>query len=151
MKTEPSVYSIDDLYNNKTGPWEGVRNYQARNFMRDKMQIGDAILFYHSNSTPSGVVGVARVCRAGYPDHFSWDNKSKYYDPKSSEAKPLWFMVDVEFIEKFPSIVPLERLKSDPSLSEMLVVQKGSRLSVQPVEKKHFDHVCQMGRKSRSR
>lgn len=146
MKTEPSVYSIDDLKRTKTGPWEGVRNYQARNFMRDKMRAGDAVLFYHSNAEPPGIVGLARVHRTGYPDHFAWDKKSKYYDPKSTEAKPMWFMVDVEFVEKFPTIISLDTLKADPALAGMMVIQKGSRLSVQPVDKKHYDHICNMGR-----
>ncbi len=135
MKSEPSVYSIDDLKRDKTTSWEGVRNFQARNFMRDAMKKGDHVLFYHSNAEPSGVAGVAEVVREGYPE--------------ASGAKPLWFMVDLKFIQKFEHFVSLEELKTNPMLAGMLVVKRGMRLSVQPVEKKHFDGVCRMGVKER--
>ena len=125
MKTEPSVYSIDDLARDKKTCWEGVRNFQARNFMRDAMRVGDLVLFYHSNAEPSGVAGIARVCKAGYPE----------------KGAPPWFMVDVEFIEKFPHFVSLAELKANPSLKGMMVVKRGIRLSVQPVNQKHFDEI----------
>lgn len=144
MKSEPDVFSIDDLKNRPSEHWDGVRNYQARNFMRE-MAVGDEILFYHSNATPPGVAGVARVCKEAYPDHTQFDAKSKYFDPKSGKDKPRWEMVDVEFVAKFPSFVSLEQLKADPDLADMKVVQKGSRLSVQPVSKDHFEHVVKMG------
>lgn len=132
MKSEPGTYSIDDLKSDKKTAWDGVRNYQARNFMRDRMKIGDLVLFYHSNAEPPGVAGVARVCKAGYPD------------PK----EPTWSLVDIEFIEKFSSFIPLETLKANQHiLKGMGVIQKGSRLSVQPVEKEHFEWVRRCGRK----
>ncbi len=145
MKSEPDVYSIDTLKKDKTGSWDGVRNYRARNFMRDDMRKGDKVLFYHSNAKPPGVAGIATVCREAYPDHTQFDKKSEYFDPKADESKPRWFMVDVKFDQKFKHFVSLEELKNDPKLSEMLVVQRGQRLSIQPVEKRHFDRVCRLG------
>ncbi len=147
MKCEPDTYSIDDLKKDKKTYWDGVRNYQARNFLRDSIQVGDGVLFYHSNAEPSGVAGVAKVCKAGYPDFTAWDKKDIHYDPKSSESKPQWYMVDVAFEEKFKHFIPLDEIKANPALKDMLVIKRGMRLSVQPVEKKHFDVVCAMGRK----
>lgn len=144
MKVEPGVYGIDDLRRDKTEHWEGVRNYQARNFMRDDMKNGDMVLFYHSNATPSGVAGVARVCRESYPDHFAFDPQSRYFDPKSSPDNPRWFMVDVEFVERFDEVLPLTAMKDDPLLAGMPVLQKGQRLSVMPVEKEHFRRVLHL-------
>ncbi|MGH1346900.1 MAG: EVE domain-containing protein [Nannocystales bacterium] len=139
MKSEPDAYSIDDLERDGSEPWDGIRNYQARNFMR-AMNVGDLVLFYHSNAKPPGVVGVAKVCKTAYPDHTAWDAKSKYFDPKSPQDNPRWEMVDLEFVEKTPNIVSLADLKADPALTDMVVTQK-SRLSVQPVGKEHFKHV----------
>ncbi len=147
MKCEPDTYSIDDLKKDKRTYWDGVRNYQARNFLRDSMQVGDWVLFYHSNAEPSGVAGVAKVCKAGYPDFTAWDKKDIHYDAKSSETKPQWYMVDVAFDEKFKHFIPLDEIKTNPDLKGMLVIKRGMRLSVQPVEKAHFDVVCEMGRK----
>src|SRR5215218_6522671 len=135
MKVEPSAYSIDDLARDGSTSWEGVRNYQARNFMRDQMQEGDGVLFYASNADPSGVTGVATIARAGYPDHYSWKKGHKYYDAASTKESPLWYMVDIAFAERFPGIVSLETLKGTKGLEKMVVTQKGSRLSVQPVTK----------------
>ena len=146
MKSEPNVYSIDDLARDGRTFWDGVRNYQARNFMRDQMKVGDEVLFYHSNAEPPGVVGIARVVREGYPDHTARDPNSKYYDPKASEEDPRWFMVDVEFVEKFDEIVSLDTLKSTPGLENMLVTKK-SRLSVQPVTEREFEIVRRLGRR----
>lgn len=146
MKTEPDVFSISDLEKRRTEPWDGVRNYKARNFMRDDMKKGDLILFYHSNAKPPGVAGIAKVCKEGYPDATQFDPKSKYHDPKSPKDNPRWIHVDVEFVEKFAELVSLETLKNTPELDEMLVVQRGQRLSVQPVEKHHFDFVKKLGR-----
>lgn len=148
MKSEPEVYSIQDLERKKVASWEGVRNYQARNFLKE-MRRGDRVLFYHSNAQPSGVAGLAVVAREAYPDPFAFDRRSPYYDEKSDPEAPRWFMVDVEFEERFPAVLSLERLKSDPSLAGMLVTQKGSRLSVQPVEKAHFERVCRLARGAR--
>ena len=131
MKCEPSAYSINDLARDTTTKWEGVRNYQARNFMRDEMSRGDKVLFYASNADPSGVTGLAEISREAYPD-------------PSDET---WTLVDVKFVDKFPRIVPLETLKNTRGLEEMMVTKKGSRLSIQPVTKKEFDIVVKLGRK----
>jgi predicted RNA-binding protein with PUA-like domain len=146
MKSEPDVYSIDDLKKDKTTPWDSIRNYQARNFMRDDMRKGDLVLFYHSNAKPPGVAGLATVCKESYPDFTCWDPKHKYYDPKSTEEEPRWFMVDVKFKEKFDELVSLDAIKAEKSLEKMSLFQRGSRLSVQPVEKKHFEKIVKMGR-----
>jgi len=146
MKSEPDVYGIDDLATDGTTCWEGVRNYQARNYMRDDMQVGDEVLYYHSRMSPPGVVGLARVVKAAYPDFTALDPNSKYFDPKSSEEKPRWFMVDLGFVEKWAGVVSLPELKGDPALEGMLVIRKGQRLSVQPVSAEHFAHVVALGR-----
>ncbi|MGE5084930.1 MAG: EVE domain-containing protein [Bacillota bacterium] len=145
MKSEPDVYSIDQLKKDKTTWWEGVRNYQARNFMQKDMQVGDAVLFYHSNATPPGVAGLARVSKVAAPDNSQFDKKSEYYEPKATAEKPIWFCVEVEFDKKFVELVSLQDLRDNEKLSDMLVLAKGSRLSVQPVDKKHFDIVKKMG------
>ncbi len=147
MKSEPDVYSIDDLERDGHTCWDGVRNYRARNFMRDDMKVGDSVLYYHSNAKPPGVVGIARVCREAYPDRTALDPKGKYFDPKASEEDPRWAMVDVEHVETFPAIVSLDELKADPALEEMMVIKRGVRLSVQPVDPGHFDHVVRLGRR----
>lgn len=144
MKSEPDVYSIDTLQREGTSHWEGVRNYQARNFMRDTMEIGDKVLFYHSNAKPPGIIGLAEVCKDAYPDFFAWDPTSKYYDPKASKENPIWQMVDVKFIRKFDSIISLDDLKGYPELDGMLVTKKGSRLSVQPVSKEHYEFIVSL-------
>jgi predicted RNA-binding protein with PUA-like domain len=146
MKCEPDAYTIDDLARDGVTSWEGVRNYQARNFMRDRMREGDGVLFYASNANPSGVTGLARVARAGYPDHFAWKKGHAYFDAASTKEQPVWFMVDVGFVERFPEVVPLETLKRTKGLERMMVVQKGSRLSVQPVTKAEYDIVVKLGR-----
>lgn len=146
MKSEPNTYSIDDLARDGRTHWDGVRNYQARNFMRDEMKVGDGVLFYHSNANPPGVAGIARVVREGYPDNTAQDPNSKYFDPKASPEDPRWFMVDIEFVEKFDELVPLETLRQTPGLEEMLVTKK-SRLSVQPVRPEEFEIVVGLGRR----
>ena len=146
MKCEPEAYTIDDLERDGETSWEGVRNYQARNFMRDGMQVGDGILFYASNADPSGVTGLARISRAGYPDHLAWKKGHKYFDAASTPDKPVWVMVDIAFDKNFHGTVSLETLKSTPGLEQMKVIQKGSRLSVQPVTKAEFDIVVKLGR-----
>lgn len=147
MKAEPvGDYSIDDLKRDKTQSWDGVRNYQARNFMRDQMKKGDMVLFYHSNSDPSGVVGIAKVVKESHVDHTQFDKKDSHFDPKATKDNPRWFMVAVGFVKKFPRMVTLEELKKEKLLTKMLVVQKGQRLSVQPVDKKHFEKVVQMAK-----
>lgn len=146
MKCEPSAYTIDALAKDGKTGWEGVRNYQARNFMRDQMQAGDPVLFYASNADPSGVTGLAEIVTPGYPDPFAFKKGHKYYDEASKRESPTWFTVDVGFVERFPAIVTLDRLKHTKGLEKMMVVQKGSRLSIQPVTKAEFEIVCRLGR-----
>lgn len=143
MKTEPNTYSIDDLEREGRTQWEGVRNYQARNLMRE-MQLGDRVLFYHSSANPPGVVGEARVVREAYPDHFAQQPDSPYFDEKASAEDPRWYMVDVEFVRKLPGFVSLETLKGARGLEDMIVTQR-SRLSVQPVTRDEFYIVCALG------
>jgi len=145
MKCEPEAYSIDDLERDGEASWEGVRNFQARNLLRDEIKVGDGVLFYASNAEPSGVTGVAEVARAGYPDPFAFRRGHKYYDAKSDPANPTWYAVDIRFVEKFPAIVPLATLKATPALADMMVVRKGSRLSVQPVTAREFETVRRLG------
>jgi predicted RNA-binding protein with PUA-like domain len=135
MKSEPQAFSLDDLKAcpDGTDHWDGVRNYQARNFMRDEMRVGDGVLFYHSSVDPPGVVGIAEVAREGYPDHTAFDPDDPHHDPKSDPDKPRWYMVDVRFVRAFPRMVTLEELKATPGLEGMKVTQRGMRLSVQPV------------------
>jgi len=147
MKCEPGAYAIDDLKRDGRTSWEGVRNYQARNFMRDDMQEGDGVLFYASNADPSGVTGLATIVRAGYPDHHAWERGHRYFDPASREASPIWYMVDIAFVERFADTVALDTLKSTKGLQKMAVTQKGSRLSVQPVTKSEYDIVVRLGRR----
>lgn len=146
MKTEPESFSIHDLEKRKVESWDGVRNYQSRNFMRDEMKVGDGVLIYHSNAKETGAAGVARVAREGHPDKTAWDPESKYFDPKSDPNNPTWILVDVEFVEKFPKVVELADLKANPKLEGMMVTKRGMRLSIQPVEKAHYDEVIRMGR-----
>ncbi|MDB4991631.1 MAG: RNA-binding protein [Myxococcaceae bacterium] len=143
MKSEPDVYSIDTLASERIGTWEGVRSFQARNFMR-AMKLDDLALFYHSSTSPPGVVGLMRICKEAYPDATQFDPKSDYYDAKSPPAAPRWDRVEVEFVEKLPHMVTLEQLKADPVLAEMLVIRRGQRLSVQPVAKRDFAHVLKL-------
>jgi predicted RNA-binding protein with PUA-like domain len=149
MKSEPSVYSIDDLEKDKIAYWDGVRNYQARNFMRDEMKVGDKVLFYHSNAKPSGVAGICEVVKEGYPDFTAFDPEDIHYDPKSKRDEPTWFMVDVKFVEKFPQLVTLAEIKANPKLSNMKLVQRGNRLSVMPISKKEFDEIVRMSKKKK--
>jgi predicted RNA-binding protein with PUA-like domain len=151
MKCEPSAYTIDDLARDGRTSWEGVRNFQARNYLRDEMKAGDGVLFYASNADPSGVTGLAVVARAGYPDDTAWKKGHKYYDPDSRKEAPTWYMVDLGFVERFPQIVPLDKLRTTPGLEQMKVIQKGSRLSVQPVTKGEYDIVVKLGRRKPAR
>jgi predicted RNA-binding protein with PUA-like domain len=144
MKTEPDVFSIFDLERKGVEPWDGVRNYQARNHMR-QMNIDDYVLFYHSNAEPSGVAGIAKIVKTAAPDPSQFDARSQYYDPKSRLDDPRWSLVEVGFVERFPHVVSLATLKADVRLSDMVVVQRGSRLSVQPVTKSQFKIVAALG------
>lgn len=149
MKTEPDVFSFADLAKRpkKTEPWNGVRNYQARNYMRDSMRQGDVALFYHSNAGEhSGVVGLAEVASAAaYADPTQWDAQSEYYDAKAPKERPRWLMIDVRWKSAFKRTVTLKEMKAEPALASMLVVQRGQRLSIQPVDAEHFALVCRMG------
>ena len=138
MKSEPDVFSIDDLKKKKKSGWDGVRNYQARNYMRDDMKLGDLVLFYHSSCEVPGVAGIAKVSKTSHPDPSQFDSKSEYYDPKATKDEPRWFMVEVEFVEKLDEVVTLGTLKSTKGLENMPVVQKGSRLSINPVTEKEY-------------
>jgi predicted RNA-binding protein with PUA-like domain len=144
MKSEPHVYPFSQLVEDGSTHWDGVRNYQARNMMRDDLKLGDMVLFYHSNTKPPHVAGIARVSREGYPDHTSWDPESKYYDEKSSPENPRWIMVDIEAVQEIEK-VSLVDIKANPALEGMPLVQKGQRLSVQPVSKEQYDEICRMG------
>jgi len=149
MKSEPETFSIDDLANcaNGTEPWDGIRNYQARNFMRDEMSVGDGVLFYHSNCAEPGVVGLAEVASEPYPDPTAFDPKSKYHDPKSDPEQPRWILVDLRFGQKFPRTVTLAEMRQTAGLREMRILQKGNRLSITPVRKKEFDQIVRMSKK----
>ena len=144
MKSEPDVYPFSQLVVDGSTHWDGVRNYQARNFMRDAMKLGDLVLFYHSNTKPPHVAGLARVCKEGYPDHTSWDSDSKYFDEKSSPENPRWIMVDIEPLKEMQA-VSLADLRINPALEDMALLARGQRLSVQPVSEEHFLEVCRMG------
>ena len=146
MKSEPSDYSFDELKNesDSTAEWDGVRNYQARNLLRDEIKTGDGVLFYHSNSKPSAVVGTAVVVRDGYPDFTAWDPDSKHPDPKSNPDNPIWFMVDIKADLSFETPISLQEIKRTRALSEIVLV-KNSRLSVQPVKPQEFDLIVKMG------
>ncbi|PIS01180.1 MAG: EVE domain-containing protein [Chlamydiae bacterium CG10_big_fil_rev_8_21_14_0_10_35_9] len=143
MKSEPGAYSIDDLEKDTVTFWDGVRNFQARNFMRDTMQQGDLVLFYHSNAKPPGVAGIAKVVKTGYPDSTALDKKNKHFDPKSSKEKPIWYMVDIAFVKKLKRLISLDELKKNPDLKNMILLKR-SRLSVQPVTKQEFEAIIAM-------
>ncbi len=148
MKCELAACSFDELKSDRpdsTGKWRGVRNYQARNFMRDEMRKGDWVLFYQSSCDTPGVPGLAVIAREGYPDPSAFDEKNPYYDPKSSPEKPQWYSVDVKWKKKFKNYVSLRDIKATPELSDMRVVQRFQRLSIQPVNKEHFQKICDMG------
>jgi predicted RNA-binding protein with PUA-like domain len=143
LKTEPEAYSIDDLERQGVGSWDGVRSFQARNNLR-AMRVGDQCFFYHASTEPPGVVGICEVAREAYPDHTAWDPASKYHDPKSTPEKPLWFMPDVRFVEKFPRIVTLSELRQTPGLEAMALLKRGQRLSVQPVTDDEWDIIVRL-------
>ncbi|AXK72616.1 EVE domain-containing protein [Lysobacter sp. TY2-98] len=145
MKSEPDAFSIDDLARVGTEPWTGVRNYQARNFMRNGMHVGDGVLFYHSNCTPPGIVGTATVATAAYPDPTQFDRKSHYFDPKATQEEPRWFNVDVRFERKLSRIIPLEEIRSHADeLEEFELIRRGSRLSVLPVSAAQWKYLLSL-------
>ncbi len=144
MKSEPDVFSIDDLKRVKATLWDGVRNYQARNLMMKDMREGDTVLFYHSSTEPPGVAGLASVVGPALPDPSQFDKKSPYFDPKASPEKPIWFGAKIGFVEKFKRIVTLDEIRHEAKLKNMLVLKRGQRLSIQPVEEKDFAWICQL-------
>ena len=141
MKSEPDAYSIDDLEKDGREPWDGIRNYQARNMMRDDMRVGDQAFFYHSSCKVPAIVGIVRIASEAYPDPTQFDASSKYFDPKSSEDEPRWMLVDVEFERKLARPIPLTELKEHPQLDGFLLLKRGNRLSIFPVEPEHWDFV----------
>lgn len=149
MKSDPDEYGIDDLEQlpGKTDHWDGVRNYQARNFMRDDMQVGDRVLFYHSGKKPS-VMGTARVVKTGYPDHTARDPKNSHFDPKSTPENPIWYMVDIALESRFSRAITLKELRSVPGLEKMVLLKRGMRLSVQPVTAAEFKIIVALGKKA---
>lgn len=149
MKSEPDAFSMDDLIasDQQTAPWDGVRNYQARNFMRDEMKPGDGVFFYHSRTQPLVIAGTMEVSSEPYPDPTQFDPDSKYFDAKSSKEQPRWFLVDVTFTAKFEPPITRDQLKQTPGLEDMMVLQKGSRLSIQPVTEQEWIIIHQLAGK----
>ncbi len=147
LKSEPSCFSLEDLKQspNQTTHWDGIRNYQARNFMRNDMQVGDKAFFYHSSCTPPGIIGTMTVVKEAYPDYTAFDPKSDHPDPKSTPENPRWFMVDVRFEHEFKQLIPLERLKQQPELQHMQLLQKGNRLSILPITPDEWAFIHTLG------
>jgi len=149
FKNEPDCFSIEDLEKapNQSTEWEGVRNYQARNMLRDDVQKGDEVFYYYSNAKPAGIVAVCTVVKSGYPDPTALDPNSQYFDPKATREDPRWYMVDVKLKQKFPDIIPLATLKATPGLEKMMVTQKGSRLSIQPVTPDEWKTIIELAKR----
>lgn len=143
MKSEPDAFGIDDLAKRpqQTEPWDGVRNYQARNMMRDQMKIGDQVFFYHSNCDLPGIVGIARIVKVGYPDFTAFDPENKHYDPKSNPDNPTWYMVDVQFVRKLQRTISLQELKQRPELEQLALIRRGNRLSIMPVTEQQWNFI----------
>ncbi len=144
MKNEPEAFSIDDLERVDVEPWDGIRNYQARNFMRDQMAVGDQAFFYHSSCKVPGIVGVMEIVSEAYPDHTAFDPQEHYYDPKSDPENPTWLMVDVKFVSRLKKQITLRQLRQYAELSDMRILQKGNRLSITPLDKKRWDFIHQL-------
>ncbi|MDQ3014508.1 MAG: EVE domain-containing protein [bacterium] len=147
LKSEADCYSIDEMKQDRKTAWSGIRNYQARNFIRDQMNVGDLCLFYHSSAEPTGVYGVVKVVSKAYPDPTQFEKKDDHFDLKSTHEKPLWYVVDVQFVEKFIQPISLQDIKIRPDLGGIMLAQKGSRLSVMPVSEKHFRIIEKLGEK----
>ena len=146
MKSEPNAFGIDDLVKmpDQTEHWDGVRNYQARNMMRDRMKIGDLAFFYHSNCKEPGIVGIMEVVREGYPDHTAFDPESQYFDPKSDPSKPRWMMVDIKYVRHTRRLIPLAEIKEQKALESMPLVRKGNRLSIMPVSEAEWHYILSL-------
>lgn len=147
VKSEPNIFSLEDLKKSKKQStcWDGVRNYQARNFIRDEMKKGDRILFYHSSTDPNLIMGICEVVKEGYPDHTQFDKKNDHFDPKSDPKNPTWIMIDIRFVKEFKKPVTLDAIRTNSKLKNMRLIQRGNRLSVMPVEKSEFDEIVKMG------
>ncbi|MFI9655265.1 EVE domain-containing protein [Guyparkeria sp. GHLCS8-2] len=144
MKSESDAFSIDDLKLVGTEPWDGIRNYQVRNMIRDQMQPGDRAFFYHSNTKVPGIVGIMEIISQARPDHTAFDPDEKYYDPKSDPDKPRWLLVDVKYVRHTQRVIPLTELKADPALEDMPLVRRGNRLSIMPVTEQQWDHILSL-------
>ena len=145
MKSEPSDYSIEDLERDQIEGWDGIRNYQARNILRDDIKMGDLVIFYHSNAKPSGPAGVMEIVKEGYPDETALDPAELHYDPKATEEKNVWVQVDIKFVSKFSRVIPLKELRTTAGLEEMVILRKGNRLSVTPITQQEFEIICRLG------
>jgi predicted RNA-binding protein with PUA-like domain len=147
FKSEPSEFSWKDLKKskNQTTFWDGIRNYQARNFLRDEVKEGDGVLFYQSSTNPLAVAGYCEVVKDGYPDHTQFDKNNDHYDPKADPKNPTWFMVDIKLVKEFRNLVTLDSIKSNPKLKSMRLIQRGQRLSIQPITKEEYDEILKMG------
>ena len=141
MKNEPETFSIDDLERVVVEPWDGIRNYQVRNFIRNEMSVGDLAFFYHSSCKVPGIVGLMEIASEAYPDHTAWDQDAHYFDLKSRPDNPVWFMVDVRFVRKFPRLVTLQELRRQTVLGDMKILQKGNRLSITPLSSEHWNYI----------
>ena len=150
FKSEPNAYSFSDLLNepDRTAEWDGVRNYQARNFMRDEMKVGDGVLFYHSSNAAPAVIGTAQVAREAYPDNSAWEPGSRHYDAKSTPDNPLWYMVDIQAQAELARSITLKEIKENPALQGMMLVRRGMRLSIQPVAREEWDEIVSLGQGS---
>lgn len=148
FKSEPNAYSYDDLVNDGVAEWDGVRNFQVRNWLKNDIKPGDRILFYHSSTSPVGVVGIARVGREGYPDHTAWDPTSEHPDPKSTPDNPIWYMVDIEPERKLDRMVTLDEMRVQPALRDMMTLKRGNRFSITPVTREEFDTIVELGTES---
>ena len=150
MKSEPDEFGIEHLAKRpkQTGHWDGVRNYQARNMLRDEMKKGDQVFFYHSSCKQPGIAGIAEVVTEGYPDYTANDPAAKYYDPKNDPDNPRWFMVDIRLVRKLKRIISLQELKDHPALADMRLLARGNRLSIMPVSKKHWDYILKLENKA---
>lgn len=149
FKSEPACFSIDDLSRRakQTAAWDGVRNYQVRNMLRDDIKPGDQAFFYHSSCTPPGIAGIVSIVKAGYPDNTAWDIHSEHYDPGSTPENPRWYMVDVTLVKKFPHFITLDEIKRNPALKKMLILRKGNRLSITPITKEEWMAVSKLAQK----
>jgi predicted RNA-binding protein with PUA-like domain len=147
FKSDPEEFSFDDLKKskNQTTFWDGIRNYQARNFIRDEMKKGDGVLFYHSSSDPLAITGICEIVKEGYPDHTQFDSKNDHFDPKADKKNPTWFMVDIKLVKEFKTPVTLDQIKANPKLKNMKLIQRGQRLSIQPVTKDEWEEILKMG------